>query len=84
MTSPRSEQSTKFSPDGYTGPITPSDLITHAIKTDKQLLAEHQEVVTAAAKALKKHDDKLDGVRLHRILDKVAKTTSTPVVETAG
>lgn len=40
--------------------------------------------LTAAAKALKKHDDKLDGVRLHRILDKVAKTTSTPVVEAVG
>ena len=73
-----------YRPDGYAGPITPSDLITYAIKTDKQLLAEHQEVVTAAAKALKKHDDKLDGVRLHRILDKVAKTTSTPVVEAVG
>ena len=73
-----------YRPDGYAGPITPSDLITYAIKTDKQLLAEHQEVVTAAAKALKKHDDKLDGVRLHRILDKAAKTTSTPVVEAAG
>ena len=73
-----------YRPDGYNGPLTPSDLVAHAIETDKQLLAEHQEVVTAAAKALKKHDDKLDGVRLHRILDKVAKTTSTPVVEAVG
>ena len=73
-----------YRPDGYNGPLTPSDLVAHAIETDKQVLAEHQEVVTAAAKALKKHDDKLDGVRLHRILDKVAKTTSTPIVEAAG
>ena len=73
-----------YRPDGYNGPLPPSDLVAHAIETDKQLLAEHQEVVTAAAKALKKHDDKLDGVRLHRILDKVAKTTSTPVVEAVG
>lgn len=56
-------------PDGYTGPLTPSDLITYAINADKAILAEHQDVITAIEKRLNDDDDKLNGVEVHSILD---------------
>ncbi|OLO85116.1 hypothetical protein BKH12_04660 [Actinomyces naeslundii] len=67
-----------WTPDGYTGPLNPSDLITHAIEVDKQLLAERQHAVAAIETALT-DKDKLAGVEVHEILDNL----NTPLLEPA-
>jgi hypothetical protein len=75
-------------PDGYTGPLTPSDLITHAISADKAFLAEHQDIITAIEEKLKDNDDTLNGVEVHSILDnfrpqQLSTLTPKPDTETA-
>ena len=57
-----------WTPNGYTGPLNPSDLITYAIETDKQLLAERQDAIVAIEKALTDKDE-LTGIEVHHILD---------------
>lgn len=72
-----------WTPDGYTGPPNPSDLITHAIEVDKKLLAERQHAVAAIETALT-DKDKLAGVEVHRILDNLNTPALEPAVEVAG
>ena len=72
-----------WTPDGYTGPLNPSDLITHAIETDKQLLAERQHAVAAIETALT-DKDKLTGVEVHQILNNLNTHTLEPAAEVAG
>ena len=72
-----------WTPDGYTGPLNPSDLITHAIETDKQLLAERQHAVAAIETALTAKAE-LTGVEVHQILDNFTDTSPAPVVEAAS
>ena len=72
-----------WTPDGYTGPLNPSDLITHAIETDKQLLAERQHAVAAIETALADKDE-LTGVEVHRILDNLNTPLLEPAAEVAG
>ena len=72
-----------WTPDGYTGPLNPSDLITHAIETDKQLLAERQHAVAAIETALTDKAE-LTGVEVHQILDNLNTHTLEPAAEVAG
>ena len=72
-----------WTPNGYTGPLNPSDLITYAIETDKQLLAEHQDVISAIEKALT-DKDKLTGIEVHQILDTLNTPHLKPAAEVAG
>ena len=72
-----------WTPDGYTGPLNPSDLITHAIETDKQLLAERQHAVAAIETALTDKDE-LTGVEVHQILDNLNTPALEPAAEVAG
>lgn len=69
---------TGWRPDGYTGPLNPSDLITHAIEANKQILTEHQNAIAAIEKALTDKDE-LTGVEVHQILDNL----NTPDLELA-
>ena len=57
-----------WSPNNYTGPLNPGDLIVYAIETDKQLLGAHQDAIAAIEKALT-DKDKLTGIEVHHILD---------------
>ena len=59
---------TGWRPDGYTGPLHPSDLITHAIETNKQILAERQDAIAAIETALTDKAE-LTGVEVHQILN---------------
>ena len=72
-----------WTPNGYTGPLNPSDLITYAIEVDKQLLAERQHAVAAIEKALT-DKDKLTGVEVHGILDNLNTPHLKPAAEVAG
>lgn len=72
-----------WTPNGYTGPLNPSDLITYAIEIDKQLLAEHQHAVAAIEKALT-DKDKLTGIEVHQILDNLNTPHLKPATEVAG
>lgn len=72
-----------WTPDSYTGPLTPSDLITHAIETNKKLLAERQDAITAIEKALT-DKDKLTGVEVHHILDNLNTPAPEVAAEVAG
>ena len=72
-----------WTPDGYTGSLNPSDLITHAIETDKQLLAERQHAVAAIETALTDRAE-LTGVEVHQILDNLNTHTLEPAAEVAG
>lgn len=72
-----------WTPDGYTGPLNPGDLITYAIETDKQLLAKRQDAVAAIEKALTDKAE-LTGAEVHRILDNLNTHTLEPAVEVAG
>ena len=72
-----------WTPDGYTGPLNPSDLITHAIETDKQLLAERQDAIAAIEKALT-DKDKLTGIEVHHILDSLYTPHLEPAASTAN
>lgn len=74
---------TGWRPDGYTGPLNPSDLITHAIEVDKQLLAERQDAIAAIETALTAKAE-LTGVEVHQILDNFTDTSPAPVVEAAS
>jgi len=56
-----------WTPNGYTGPLNPRDLIAYAIETDKQLLADRQDAIAAIEKALIDKDE-LTGVEVHSIL----------------
>ena len=69
-----------WTPNDYTGPLNPSDLITYAIETDKQLLAERQDAIAAIEKALT-DKDKLTGIEVHHILDT---PHPKPAAEAAG
>ena len=69
---------TGWRPDGYTGPLNPSDLITHAIETNKQILEEHQNAIAAIEKALTDKAE-LTGVEVHQILNNL----NTPDLELA-
>lgn len=68
-----------WTPDGYNGAPSPSDLIAYAIETDKQFLAKRQDAIAAIEKALT-DKDKLTGAEVHRILD----TLNTPAPEVAA
>lgn len=72
-----------WTPDGYNGPLNPSDLITYAIETDKQLLEERQHAVAVIEKALTDKDD-LTGVEVHQILDNLNTPALEPAAEVAG
>ena len=69
-----------WTPNDYTGPLTPSDLITHAIETDKQILAERQDAIVAIEKALTDKTE-LTGVEVHHILDNLTDISQVSVVE---
>ncbi|WP_143224766.1 hypothetical protein [Actinomyces naeslundii] len=70
-------------PDGYTGPLNPSDLITHAIETDKKLLEASQDAIAAIEKALTDKDE-LTGVEVHQILSNLNTPALEPAVEVAN
>lgn len=69
-----------WTPDSYTGSLTPSDLITHAIETNKKLLTRRQDAIAAIEKALTDKAE-LTGVEVHRILDDLADISRVSVVE---
>lgn len=66
-----------WTPDGYTGPLNPGDLIAYAIETDKQLLADRQDAIAAIEKALIDKDE-LTGVEVHSILDNLKSSALEP------
>ena len=72
-----------WTPDGYTGPLNPSDLITHAIEVDKQLLEEHQDAIAAIEKALTDKAE-LTGVEVHEILNNLNAPDLELAVEVDG
>jgi len=72
-----------WTPNGYTGPLNSSDLITHAIETNKKLLAERQDAIAAIEKALTDKDE-LTGVEVHQILDNLNTPPLESVAEIAG
>jgi hypothetical protein len=74
---------TGWRPDGYNGAPTPSELITYAIETNKQLLAKRQDAIAAIEKALTDKDE-LTGVEVHRILGSLNTPALEPAVEVAG
>ncbi|OMG23798.1 hypothetical protein [Actinomyces naeslundii] len=74
---------TGWRPDGYTGPLNPSDLITHAIETNKQLLAKRQDAIAAIEKALADKDE-LTGVEVHQILNNLNAPDLELAVEVDG
>ena len=69
-----------WTPNGYTGPPNPSDLITYAIETNKQLLVERQDAIAAIENALT-NKDKLTGIEVHHILNTLH---PKPAAEAAG
>lgn len=58
-------------------------VITHAIETNKKLLAERQDAITAIETALT-DKDKLTGVEVHHILDNLNTPHLKPTAEVAG
>lgn len=72
-----------WTPDSYTGPLTPSDLITHAIETNKKLLTRRQDAIAAIETALT-DKDKLTGVEVHHILDNLNTPAPEVAAEAAG
>ena len=68
-----------WTPDSYTGSLTPGDLIAYAIETDKKLLTRRQDAIAAIETALT-DKDKLTGVEVHRILNNL----NTPAPEVAA
>ena len=72
-----------WTPDGYTGPLNPSDLITHAIEVDKQLLEEHQDAIAAIEKAPTDKAE-LTGVEVHEILNNLNAPDLELAVEVDG
>ena len=72
-----------WTPNGYTGPLNPADLITYAIETDKKLLEAHQDAIVAIEKALTDKDE-LIGIEVHEILDSLNTPHLKPASEVAG
>lgn len=72
-----------LTPNGYIGAPTPGDLIAYAIESNKQLLAERQDAISAIEKALTDKDE-LTGVEVHQILDTLNTPHLKPVAEVAG
>lgn len=72
-----------WTPNDYTGPLNPSDLITYAIETDKKFLAQRQDAIAAIEKALT-DKDKLTGIEVHHILDNLNTPHLKPAAEAAG
>lgn len=72
-----------WTPAGYNGAPTPSDLITYAIETDKQLLAKRQDAIAVIEKALTDKTE-LTGAEVHRILDNLNTPALEPAAEVAG
>ena len=66
-----------WTPDGYTGPLNPGDLITYAIETDKHLLSERQDAIAAIETALTDKDE-LNGIEVHSILDSLKSSALEP------
>lgn len=69
-----------WTPKGYAGPLNPGDLITYAVETDKQLLAERQDAIAAIEKALTDKTE-LTGAEVHQILDNLTDMSQVSVVE---
>jgi len=72
-----------LTPNGYIGAPTPGDLIAYAIESNKRLLAERQDAISAIEKALTDKDE-LTGVEVHQILDTLNTPHLKPVAEVAG
>lgn len=72
-----------WTPNDYTGPLNPADLITYAIETDKKLLETHQDAVAAIEKALTDKTE-LTGVEVHRIFDSLSTPHLKPAYAAAG
>jgi hypothetical protein len=72
-----------WTPNGYIGAPTPGDLIAYAIESNKRLLAERQDAISAIEKALTDKDE-LTGVEVHQILDTLNTPHLKPVAEVAG
>jgi len=72
-----------WTPNDYTGPLNPADLITYAIETDKKLLEAHQDAVAAIEKALTDKTE-LTGVEVHRIFDSLSTPHLKPAYAAAG
>lgn len=71
-----------WTPNGYTGPLNPGDLIAYAIETDKQLLADRQDAIAAIEKALTDKNE-LPGIKVHEILDNLKNTALDSTDEVA-
>lgn len=71
-----------WTPDGYTGPLNPGDLITYAIETDKKLLEAHQDAIAAIETALIDKNE-LTGIEVHSILDNLKSSALEPADEVA-
>lgn len=71
-----------WTPDGYTGPLNPGDLIAYAIETDKKLLEAHQDAIAAIEKALTDKNE-LTGIEVHSILDNLKSSALEPADEVA-
>lgn len=69
-----------WTPNGYTGPLNPGNLITYAIETDKKLLEAHQDAIAAIEKALTDKDE-LTGIEVHSILDNLKSSALEPADE---
>lgn len=72
-----------WTPNGYTGPLNPGDLITYAIETNKKLLKERQDAIAAIEKAFTDKDE-LTGIEVHEILDSLNTPHLKPASEVAG
>ena len=72
-----------WTPNGYTGPLNPGDLIAYAIETNKKLLEERQHAVAAIETALTDKDE-LTGVEVHQILDNLNTPPLEPAAEVAS
>jgi len=71
-----------WTPNGYTGPLNPGDLIAYAIESNRQLLAERQDAIAAIETALIDKDE-LTGVEVHSILDNLKSSALEPADEVA-
>ena len=72
-----------WTPNDYTGPLNPGDLITYAIETNKKLLKERQNAIAAIETALTDKDE-LTGIEVHQILDNLNTPHLEPAAEVAS
>ena len=72
-----------WTPNSYIGAPTPGDLIAYAIATNKNLLAQRQDAISAIEKALT-DKDKLTGVEVHEILNNLNAPDLELAVEVDG